>query len=162
MLPAYCWVLGLGWWRRALLLLLEINGTINYFLILRMHARQDVKQQANVTQLLISLWMNGTRGGAVSGGVGGFILISSSSSSVTLLSMKSTCSATPFTAKSQQESLRFSLYVKTNLLFQRDLHFLQNTVKCASLHETHKAGVSFLTFVSFHRRSILLPLFLLL
>ncbi len=98
-LPAYCWVLGLGRWR-ALLLRLEINDTINNFPVLRQHTRQDVEQQEDLTQVLISLWMTGTRGGAVRGGVDG------SSSSVTLLSMKSTCSASPLTAKSVETSLK--------------------------------------------------------
>ena len=63
-----------------------------------LHKTQVFQQQQDLTILLIRQWMTGTRGGAVRGGVGGSILISSSSSSVTLLSMKSTCSASPFTA----------------------------------------------------------------
>lgn len=64
-----------------------------------LQTRQVFEQQQDLTILLLRQWMIGTRGGAVREGVGGSILISSSSSSVTLLSMKSMCSASPFTAK---------------------------------------------------------------
>lgn len=83
--PGCCWLLGLQRWR-SVLLILKNQYAVN---IIKTNTGHDT-----AWQLQISVRMTGTEGGV------DVLVLMSSSSSVTLLSMKSTCSAFPFTVKS--------------------------------------------------------------
>lgn len=83
--PGCCWLLGLQRWR-SVLLILKNQYAVN---IINTNTGHDT-----AWQLLIGVRMTGTEGGV------DVLVLMSSSSSVTLLSMKSTCSAFPFTVKS--------------------------------------------------------------
>lgn len=83
--PGCCWLLGLQRWR-SVLLILKNQYAVN---IINTNTGHDT-----AWQLQIGVRMTGTEGGV------DVLVLMSSSSSVTLLSMKSTCSAFPFTVKS--------------------------------------------------------------